>query len=341
VPASASAAAPPAPRVAAATGAVFLALISWSIPGVLVRGMTMPALPMVTYRLLIGVVLGVGVLYAGRGRLTWRVLRASTVAGLCLGVDLVAFFLALKLTTVANATVIGSLQPLLLLFAAPMLFGERIRWPDALAALTAIAGVSLVFLGSTGQASWNPRGDLWAVVTLLAWTGYFLACKRARRELSSRELTAGSSMVAVLVVLPALAWNPSGFAVPTPLQWAGLATMAGVGWSGHVLMNWALGHIPVWVGGTASLAAPIATTALAALVLDEALTAQQVTGMVIAMIALTAVTLRTRKVLADDAAPVVLEPPVDEHPLAEPAASAHEATGREVVEHEVTGRAGG
>jgi drug/metabolite transporter (DMT)-like permease len=314
--------APPAPRVAAGTGAVFLALICWSVPGVLVRGMAMPALPMVTYRLLIGVVLGVAVLYAGRGRLTGRVLRASTVAGLCLGVDLVAFFISLKLTTVANATVIGSLQPLLLLFAAPLLFGERIRWPDALAAIAAMGGVALVFLGSTGQASWNPRGDAWAVVTLLAWTGYFLACKAARRELTSRELTAGSSVVALAVVVPALAWDPSGFVLPTSVQWVGLLTMAGLGWSGHVLMNWALGHIPVWIGGTASLAAPIATTLLAVAVLGEALAGLQIVGMVVAAAALTMVMLRTQEVLAAEGEPVVLEPPADEHPLAAPPGAA-------------------
>jgi drug/metabolite transporter (DMT)-like permease len=312
---SPSSSAAPAPRLAGGTAAVLVALICWSVPGVLGKGMSIPALPLASYRLWLGVLLALGVLYAAGGGLSRRVLRHSALAGVCLGVDLAAFFTSIKLTTVANATVIGSLQPLLLLFAAPLLFGERIRWPDVSAAVAAMGGVGLVFLGSHGQPSWSPRGDLWAVVTLVAWTGYFLACKRARAELGSQELTAGSSLVAALVVLPFAVFAPGATVTPTPVQWAGLAAMAALGWSGHVLMNWALGHIPVWVGGTASLAAPVATAGLAALVLDEPLRAVQVLGMAIALVALSVVTMRTRQVLGEEAADEVLEPPVDEHPV--------------------------
>ena len=276
-------------------GAAFLALVFWAFPGVLGRGMALPAFALVAYRMWLGVFLAVGGLRLSGGSLTWRVLRHSLAPGLCLGVDVLSFFSAIKLTTVANATVIGSLQPLLLVFAAPLLFRERVRLPDIAAAVVAIAGVAMVVWGSHAQPSWNLRGDLWAVVTMISWTFYFVACKRARIHLSSTELTAGASVVALLVVTPVALWS-GPLPWPTSIQWAGLATMTMLGWGGHLLMNWALGQIPLWISGTTSLASPAVTTLFAALILREPVVAMQWLGMAVVFGALTAATLRAPQV---------------------------------------------
>jgi drug/metabolite transporter (DMT)-like permease len=57
------------------------------------------------------------------------------------------FFSAIKLTSVVDATVIGAVQPALVLIAARPLFGERMgRW-DAAWILLAIAGVTSAVVG--------------------------------------------------------------------------------------------------------------------------------------------------------------------------------------------------
>jgi drug/metabolite transporter (DMT)-like permease len=309
----------PGPRLWLGVGAAFLALLCWAFPGVLGRGLDLPPFALVAYRIWIGVVLAVIGLRVSGGTLSWRLLRISAVAGVCFGVDLLSFFTAIKLTTVANATVIGSLQPVLLVFAAPLLFGERVRALDMAAAAVAIGGVVLVVWGSQGLPSWNLSGDLWAVVTLVSWTGYFIACKRAREHLSSTELTAGASVVALLVVTPAALAGASPLPWPTPVQWGGLAAIAVLGWSGHLLMNWALGQIPLWISGTTSLASPAVTTLFAALLLAEPVVASQWLGMAVVFVALTAATLRAPQV-AELGSPVEPLPPVvapgDEKPAA-------------------------
>ena len=91
--------------------------------------------------------------------------------------DIVLFFSALKHTTVANATVVGALQPALVLVVAGPLFGERIT--KALVAATAVAvggwrrGVRIGRRGGVEPARRPP-----AVGALFAWTGYFIASGR-------------------------------------------------------------------------------------------------------------------------------------------------------------------
>jgi drug/metabolite transporter (DMT)-like permease len=95
---------------------------------------------------------------------------------------------------------------------------------------------------------------------------------------------------------------------PTPVQWSGLIAITVLGWSGHLLMNWALGQIPLWISGTTSLASPALTTLLAAIVLAEPVGAIQWLGMGVVFVALTAATLRAPQV-AEIGSPVDPVPP--------------------------------
>lgn len=56
-------------------------------------------------------------------------------------------------------------------------------------------------------------------------------------------------------------------------------------------MNWALGYIPAWLGGTMTLAVPVTSTTLAWLFLGEAVVVVQFVGMAVVMGALTAIVL--------------------------------------------------
>ena len=55
-----------------------------------------------------------------------RVIRDSMWGGLALGADIALFFSAVKLTSIVNATIIGSMQPIVVGVIAARFFGERI-----------------------------------------------------------------------------------------------------------------------------------------------------------------------------------------------------------------------
>lgn len=282
-------------RIRLGYAAAFAALVFWSAQAVIAKHVDIDPLPLVVYRIWLAVIWSTFVLLVVGGRLNKRVLRIAAWGGLAFGLDLLFFFTALKLTTIANATVISALQPVLLVFFAPLLFGERIRLPDMAWAGVAICGVVVVVFGASELPEWSPRGDAWAVATLFAWTGYFMASKKARAHLTAAEFTAGATLVAAIVVTPVAALSGQEWEAPTATEWFWIAMMAlGPGWAGHYLMNWALGQVPIWFGGSVALAVPVVSAIMAAIFLDEGLTAVVVVGMGIAIGALVAITLRSQ-----------------------------------------------
>jgi drug/metabolite transporter (DMT)-like permease len=67
---------------------------------------------------------------------------------------------------------------------------------------------------------------------------------------------------------------------------------------GHVLMNWSLRHIPVWVGGTCTLAVDVLASVLAVMLLGERMVPIETLGVLIVVAALMTVTLRSSRVAA-------------------------------------------
>ena len=119
-------------------------------------------------------------LLASGRRLYWPVLWRCLPGGLLLCGDIALFFSAVKLTSIADATMIGALQPVLVLFIAKPLFNERVSPVDMAWTALVVVGMAAVVLGQ-GQAIAHDQviGDLLAVGALCCWTSYWLLSKRA------------------------------------------------------------------------------------------------------------------------------------------------------------------
>jgi probable blue pigment (indigoidine) exporter len=188
---------------------------------------------------------------------------------------------------VANATVIGAMQPLLLLVLAGPLFGEHPRWVDAAWGGVAVGGVALVVLGGDAGGANHLSGDLLAVAALIAWTAYFIASKSARTRLTSFEYLTGLSIVAAVFVIPMpfLLRQPLGS--PTGRDWALITAIAMVnGALGHFLMNWSHAHVPLVAMSLLTLGIPVVSAVTAAAFIHEPLVAAQVVGMAVCVAAL-------------------------------------------------------
>ncbi len=272
------------------------AMVAWASSGVLAKGIDMGGLAIVFYRMW---------LYSGavwlflraRGvRLGWRALRVSLWGGLALGVDLVFFFTAVKATTIANATVIGAIQPVLVVFLAWPLFGETVRRSHVALSLVAIGGVAVVMFASAGVPEWSWRGDLLSVGALFAWTGYFVASKLTRSRVSAQEYTASTTVIATVVVTPVAFVFESDMGLPTATNWFWIGLLAlGPGLLGHLLMNWSLDKIPIWIGSTLTLAIPVTSTLLAWAFLGEQVVLWQFLGMGVVTTALGAIMVGSRR----------------------------------------------
>lgn len=272
-------------------------VVVWGASSVLIKQVEgVSGIAISFHRLWIGAVLTSAVFLATGGRFSRRLLRLSLPGGAAFALDIVLFFTAVQETSVANATVIGALQPVLVLAIARRLFGERPGLPEAFWASVAIAGAVIVVTGAAAGGPASRRGDLLAAAALVAWTWYFVASKRARRELGSFEYLAGLSLVATVVVTPLVLLSGERLAVPEASGWGVIVLIAVVnGALGHFLMNWAHGHVPIVATSLMTLAIPVVATAAAAVFIDEPVTAAQVAGMVVVIASLSIVVLRTSR----------------------------------------------
>lgn len=264
-----------------------IAVTAWSTGTILAKYIDLDALAIGAYRFAVFFV-GLTVFMRARGtKFTWQMILDSKWGGMALGADIVLFFSAVKATSVVNATIIGSLQPILVGVVAARFFGEKIRPRDALWSIVALVGALVVVRSAADTDVTSLRGDLLALGAMFSWSAYFIASKESRKKMTSTEFTAGTSIwTAVICIVIGLAIGQD-LSFPNASNWGWLAVMiVGSGIVGHSLMNWSLQRIPLWVGSTFTLFIPVASALLAWALLGEAVTALQALAMACVIAAL-------------------------------------------------------
>jgi drug/metabolite transporter (DMT)-like permease len=271
---------------ALANGAAAAAVLSWGVGNVMVKVLEFGILSLGFHRLWISSVLLGAVVLAKGGHLRVGDLRVAVASGVAFALNIVFLFSALKLTTVANASVIVALQPIAVLVIAARRFGETIRVVEVLLASLAIGGVALVVFGSTGLPEWHIIGDLAAILSLGTWTWYFTSSKRARRRLGAVSHQFMVAAVGAVVLLPILLISNQAVVLRGMRPWVGVLLLVIVPGGGHFLMSWAHGHTSLSLTSLLTLGTPVVSIIGAALVLGETVTGLQVAGMVVVAMSL-------------------------------------------------------
>ncbi len=284
--------APPlAQRQTIGVGAAFVSTVAWGASGVIAKAIDMGGLAVVAYRFWLSTLAFFAFMALARRLPSPAAFTAALPGGLALAGDVVLFFSAVKLTTVANATVLAAMQPLLMMYLGHRLLGERIRRSHIGWSVVALGGVAILVFGSSGLAEWSPVGDLLAVGALVAWTGYLFFSKATQASVTPLEYTAITGLVSAVVATGLALLFGQDLSWPTTRSWILLGVMAfGSGLCAHLLMNWALTRIPVWLGSTMTLTIPAAATGMAWLWLGESVTGLQIAGILVTLLAVAAIT---------------------------------------------------
>lgn len=273
--------------------AATLAMVGWAASGVISKGLDeIGPVSVAFWRMWLYTAIVLAFLKLNGAPLRLAAIKTSFWGGFSLAFDIMLFFISLRLTTVANATVVASLQPILMLAIAPKIFGEYARPRQWGLTVFAIAGVGVTIFGSSGLPTWNITGDLISFVTLLAWTGYFVASKLATQKIDSSQFTGGSALVCSLVITPFALVSGQAFDTPSVPSWIWLGLLAiGPGFMSHMMMNWALARIPAWLGSVLTLAIPVTSTLLAWAFIGELVHPWQFVGMGVVAAALTLIVI--------------------------------------------------
>lgn len=294
-------------------GAATVAMVAWGFSAVLIVLTKQPGLVVALERLLLGVPFVGALLAFTRRRLNWATFWRTIPGGVLLCGDMAMFFSAVKLTSIADATVIGALQPALVLFVAGPLFGERPQRADVVWTAVAIVGIGAVVLGTGRTGKHQVLGDLLAFGALCSWTGYWLVSKQARlvpratpgdrpngaatrQAIGTIEYTSGVMLVAAVAMVPVTLLSGERLTAGTPIDWLWIGLMTLVPGSAHLVLNWAHRFVRVTVSSVIVSVNPVVAAGAAAVVLHQSLGPLQIIGGLAAILAVAVVARRAASV---------------------------------------------
>jgi drug/metabolite transporter (DMT)-like permease len=289
-------------------GAVLAATVCWSTAGVIAVEADARGLPLTFWRVLIVAGLFGLAMLARRRRLTWWAMRQAAPAGAVFGLTAAMFFEAVRYTSVGMATIIAALTPVLAMPVAMRFLGERPTWLGVACAIGAVAGVVLFVAPGYRDASTSPRGLILASASMLTWVIYLFITKRARSGIGTLEYMTAMNLSAALILAPLLlVFDSHGLRPPTH-GWLWILLLALLpGFLGHGLLTWAQPHVDLSVSSILLQGEPVGAALAGVIFLGESIGPVQVSGMVLAVIAL-AILARSSTTAAVDEDVVELTP---------------------------------
>jgi drug/metabolite transporter (DMT)-like permease len=191
-------------------------------------------------------------------RLSKRDLGLLVLSGIALATHFFAWIAAVQNTTVANAAIFFSINPVLMAVAAFFIFRERVGIRLIVSIILGLAGVLVIGINDFEWSPHHLKGDIWAMVCALLFVIYFLCGKRLRRQLPNQVYVLFIYAVAAAVGFVCLfcmklpLWDYSAQTWLCFLLMAMVPTMLG-----HTLLNYSLRYLRVnWIS-TATLSEPL------------------------------------------------------------------------------------
>jgi drug/metabolite transporter (DMT)-like permease len=221
---------------------------------------------------------------AGRG------MKLGLLAGLLFAGDLACWHYGLAMTSVANATVLANLSPIVVALMAWWLLAERPRPVFALGVLVGVAGAcGMALFADHAERPGSLMGDALSAATAFWYGLYMLAVNAARRFVTAATVMFWSTLSGIPVMLAAA--FAMGEAV-MPASASGWLACIGLGFV-HVIgqgaIAWALGRLRATLASVVILVQPVVAAIAGAWLFDESLAALQIasgalalTGVVIA-----------------------------------------------------------
>ena len=212
--------------------------------------------------------------------------RFALMAGLAFACDLGFWHYSIHFTSVANATVLTNLTPVVVTAAAWIFLKQRPAKLFVAAVALAVAGAWMMAVGRGANAPGAnpPLGDALALTTAFWYALYFLAISAARRSVGATRVMFWSSVAsAPLLLIAALVMGERIFPA-TAGGWAAVIGLGVMHVAGQGSIAWALGRLPAATASVVVLIQPVVAAILGWILFSEALGPLQALGGAIALV---------------------------------------------------------
>src|SRR4051795_12599764 len=275
--------------------AVLGLVVAFSLSSTLVKRAETPGVLVAFWRLATVSLAWNLVLWSTGRRVALRDVRAVWIPGVFFGLNLAVFFSGATHNSIANAALIGSCAPLLIVPVGALLFREYIDLRALLFALIAFGGVTLVLLSAPPGGDASLKGNVFGVLAMLLLVGYVSSAKYFRRQMDVTTFMATVCPIATLAVLPIAIVN-GGTLTMSSTGWTYvliLAVTSGIGAQG--LLIYAQKTVQIGTIGIAQDAQPALALVWSLLLLGEVFNARQAIGIAIVIGGLAGFTALNRR----------------------------------------------
>jgi drug/metabolite transporter (DMT)-like permease len=206
-------------------------------------------------------------------------IRSLLLAGFFFAGDLAFWHSSIKLTSVANATLLANFAPIFVTLAAWVLYKQKVTRLFLFALAIALAGTIAVIGSSFSIDEQHTKGDALGVITALFYTGYILSIKKLRERFAVSSIMFWSTLATAVMLLPVALISGEVFWPQTLYGWM---ILAGLGWISHAggqsLIAYALAHLPAQFSSVGLLLQPVLATFIAWRLFGENVSALQFFG---------------------------------------------------------------
>ncbi len=170
---------------------------------------------------------------------TLKVVRLHVRRGIVGGLMALSFFYALVRLPLAEAIAISFIAPLVALYLAAILLGEKVQPKAIFGAVLSLAGVAIIIAGRVGRERMTESAILGLAALifsalLYAWN---LVLQREQALVAKPAEVAAfhSATVSIMLIIPA----PLFFALPAMPVWGDITAAALLGLAGAMILSWA------------------------------------------------------------------------------------------------------
>ena len=263
--------------------AVVAVVVCFSLGSTLVKRAHTPGVLVAFWRMVTTTVVWNLILLARGRHLRWSDIRQALIPGVFFGLNITCFYAGATHNSVANAELIGSLTPFLVVPIGARFFKEYINVRALFFALVAFVGVSIVLFTAPPKGDASLKGNLLGFSAMLLWATYIATARQFRKDMDVVTFMAAITPIAIVTVLPLALLNGQMFDV-TSTGWRYIALLTFVtGVAAHGLMVFAQKTIPIGTIGIAQVAQPALAALWSFLLVGETLRGSQFFGMALVL----------------------------------------------------------
>ena len=256
-------------------------VVAFSFSSTLVKRAESPGVLVAFWRMVTVSVIWNVVLWSTGRRIAMRDVRQVFIPGVFFGLNLAVFFAGATHNSVANAALIGSLAPFLIVPVGAWLFREYIDPRALVFAAVAFGGVVLVLLSAPPAGDASLEGNVFGVLAMLLLVGYVSSTKYFRREMDVTTFMATICPIAAVAVLPLAVAHGDVFGLSgTGWTYMLILTLTS-GVAAQGLLVFAQKSIQIGTIGIAQVAQPALAVVWSFLLLGEVVNDRQVAGIAI------------------------------------------------------------